>query len=200
MSRSNNSTKPTNSGVENFSFVTFGGFRITAPDGSGVTPQSQKAQGLLALLLTSPDFSRPRNKLQDLLWSDREQEQGAASLRQEISSLKKLFRDYDQLLCSDRTLVWLDKSLFVTDCDENGPTERAITHNREFLEGNTVKDPEFSDWLRDRRTEFEGKPTNPAPQRRFETKIPRTLVLSYSEAASPLAKHLASAVSSGVSD
>ncbi|AXI48175.1 hypothetical protein C1J03_20530 [Sulfitobacter sp. SK012] len=191
----------TKSGVKNFSFKTFGRFQITAPDGSDITPPSQKAQGLLAILLTSPDFCRPRSKLQDLLWSDREQDQGAASLRQEISGLNKRFRVFSQLLGTDRSIVWLEKLLFEADCDENGPTELASTRNREFLEGNNVKDPEFANWLRDRRTEFENKQPTPAKIRHGVDEVgPRTLVLSYSETASPLSKHLASAVSSGVRD
>lgn len=201
MSNPDNSMESTKFGAKKFSFVTFGGLRVFAPDGSNITPHSQKAQGMLALLLVAPEFCRPRSTLQDLLWSDREQEQGAASLRQEISGLKKGFRNFGQLLNSDRTLVWLDKSLFETDCDETGPTERAFTRNREFLEGNTVKDPEFTNWLRDRRSEFDAKPPiSPRPKDKFDTKIPRTLVLSYSETAGSLSKHLASAVSSGVSD
>ena len=179
MSRSDNSIELPNSGGKIFAFRTFGGFRITAPDGSDITPHSQKAQGLLAILLTSPDFCRPRSKLQDLLWSDREQEQGAASLRQEISGLNKRFNVFNQVLRADRTMVRLDKSFFEADCDENGPTELAITRNRGFLEGNNVKDPEFTNWLRDRRTEFENEQPTPAKIQHSDDKIaPRTLVLS----------------------
>lgn len=201
MAGSKTSAKLNKTRAKLLTFSAIGVFRVTTPDGSDITPHSQKAQGLLAILLTSPDYCRSRSKLQDLLWSDREQQQGAASLRQELTTLNKLFGRFNEVLSVDRTMVQLDKSLFVTDCDEEGPTELAKTRNREFLEGNNVKDPEFTNWLRNRRLEFEKEPqVSPSIRPGVDTTKRPTLILSYSEATSQLSKHLASAVSSGVCD
>ncbi len=183
-------------------FRLFGPFRVAAPDGTDLSPSSQKAQGLLAIVLIAPDFRRPRAHLQDLLWSDRSQEQGAASLRQELTSLRKTLGEHASVLHSDRVFVWLDGALFETDCDANGPTALAEMRDREFLEGNAVRDPEFVDWLRDQRSKFEelAEAAPPAVSRASTKEEPLTLYVHSPDNSGPLARHLAGAISSGVND
>lgn len=178
-------------------------FRLSDPEDTDLTPRSQKSQGLLAILLTSPDFGRPRAKLQDMLWSDRGQEQGAASLRQELATLKKVLGAFADVLGSDRTKVWLRPERFDTDCTVDGPTDAAPAKRPEFLEGNTIKDPEFTDWLRERRSEFEdARPGPAAPRLLHPSGQPERpmLFLSSSDRSGPLARHIAGAISSGIQD
>ncbi len=186
---------------ETVQFRTFGRFRVSSEEGQDLTPRSHKAQGLLAILLTSPEFRRPRAKLQDLLWSDREHAQGAASLRQELTGLRKALGPHSDILQTDRVFVWLDPSRVESDCDANGPTTSAKVKDREFLEGNSVKDQEFNDWLRDRRLEYEDMPELAAPVDLEPTRPERTkLYLSYGAASGTLAAYLANAISGGVKD
>lgn len=194
-------TASSKSAGESVRFRTFGSFRVSIGDDLDLTPKSHKAQGLLAILLTSPDLRRPRAKLQDLLWSDRAQPQGAASLRQVLTVLRKAFGEHSDVLQSDRVFVWLDESRIETDCDLNGPTVLADLKNREFLEGNTVKDPEFTDWLRDRRLEYEDiiPEADAGPRSGVKSEKPK-LYLSYGSAAGSLAAYLANAISGGVKD
>ena len=199
------STRSSESAGQKLRFRTFGGFVITAPDGSDLTPRTHKAHGVMAILLTSPGFRRPRAKLQDLLWSDRDPSQGAASLRQELTVLRKALGAFSEVLQADRAFVWLDGSKFETDCDANGPTALAVTEGCEFLEGSMVRDPEFVDWLRDRRLAFED--SAPSPQAQPPPDLPArtrsarpTLYLSFGAASGPLSAYVARAISGGVQD
>lgn len=119
-----------------------GHFAITAPDGRDCTPVGQKAQALLALLATSETLRRSRNWLQDKLWSLSPAEQGSASLRQTLRSIRKCFGDAESVFSSNRLSVWLVKEC--VDIHWNKTTNGV---NTTFLEGIDVRDPEFEDWL-----------------------------------------------------
>lgn len=123
----------------------FGRFRISAVDNQDLTPKSSKGQGLLALLLVSPDLERGRLWLQDKLWSDRGSEQGARSLRQELSQLKKSLGPYSAVLIADRKSVALNKDMIEVE-------DGATSLNAQFLEGLDIRDPEFNSWLVSQRT------------------------------------------------
>src|SRR5215475_7457303 len=66
-----------------------GPFRLLAHDGEDLTPLGRKARALLAILALTPTRRRSRPALQDKLWSDRGPEQGAASLRQTLTEIRK---------------------------------------------------------------------------------------------------------------
>ncbi|MEM1078668.1 MAG: hypothetical protein AAGI09_09100 [Pseudomonadota bacterium] len=117
-----------------------GRFRIASPDGQELTPKSSKGQGLLALLLTAPDMVRGRAWLQDRLWSDRGQEQGARSLRQEVSQIRKTLGPYADVIASDRKTVRLDPQCVQIEAADTDPTAQ-------FLEGMDIRDDEFNAWL-----------------------------------------------------
>jgi hypothetical protein len=127
-------------------FNTFGVFKVIAPGDEDVTPRAQKVCGLLAILLESPKMSRSRAALQDMLWSDREQAQGAASLRQALTVIRQSFGACRDVLRADLHVVSLDPLRVVYERDPR---------QGEFLEGIGVRDPEFEDWLRDMRLAFD---------------------------------------------
>jgi DNA-binding SARP family transcriptional activator len=67
-----------------------GAFRVLAPHHrQELTPGGRKARALLAILALTPTRRRSRSALQDKLWSDRGPEQGAASLRQTLSEIRR---------------------------------------------------------------------------------------------------------------
>jgi hypothetical protein len=126
-----------------------GPFRLRDTQGTDLTPRSRKAQGLLALVATSPGLRRSRAWLQDKLWSDRAPEQGASSLRHCLTEIRSMLGEH--LACLTTVSGWIglgpDRVLVNTSLlgRENG---EAV----EFLEGLDIRDPEFEHWLRDQRT------------------------------------------------
>lgn len=117
-----------------------GRFAVTAADGRDLTPKSNKAQGLLALLATSPDLTRTRRWLEDMLWSDRAPEQAAGSLRQALADVRRTLGPALAALQSDRQKVWLRREAVTVDTTSNPQAE--------LLEGLDIRDPAFESWLR----------------------------------------------------
>jgi len=142
-----------------------GPLELRDTDGIDLTPRARKAQGLLALLGTAPGLRRSRCWLQDKLWSDRAPEQGAASLRQCLTEIRRSLRDHVDCLIAETGWVALDSErVEVTLTPPTGPHgERG-----EFLEGLDVRDPEFEHWLRDQRIAHEETHTAKSTVRLFE--------------------------------
>jgi hypothetical protein len=131
-----------------------GPFRVTGEDGTDITPKGMKERALLALLLLSPGQRRTRAWLQDKLWSDRDTTQASGSCRQALSNLRKALGPARGRLKTDRTTVWIAPLAEVADLGEG-----------ELLDDLDVRDPEFADWLRDRRQgrEAAAQPTPLSP-------------------------------------
>ena len=66
-----------------------GPFDLRRTDGSRVTITSKKARAVLAMLAVAPGGRRERRWLQYKLWSERGEREGAASLRQTLSALRR---------------------------------------------------------------------------------------------------------------
>jgi len=73
-----------------FELSLLGPFRLQGRDGERIKIGSKKGQTLLAMLATSGGGERSRGWLQEKLWGSRGPDQGRASLRRELSNLKKL--------------------------------------------------------------------------------------------------------------
>ncbi|MDF0601758.1 hypothetical protein P1J78_13515 [Psychromarinibacter sp. C21-152] len=128
-----------------------GAFRATDATGSDVTGLSRRGQALLAVLSQHPDMRAERGHLADLLWSDRGEEQARASLRQELTTLRKALPD--GVLETDRHCVRLDPTC----------VEAVIVPGATFLEGFDLASEGFEDWLRDTRAALTDTPQAPAP-------------------------------------
>ncbi|MEM6409618.1 MAG: hypothetical protein AAF700_14545 [Pseudomonadota bacterium] len=120
----------------------FGPFSLTNVDGGAVTITSQKAKALLAYLAQTPGKPRSREEILALLWSDREEPQGRASLRQVLAGLRKEVGE--DLLIIERNSVALNAACVTIE----PPTNDA------FLAGLHLADPAFEEWLRDKRLAF----------------------------------------------
>jgi hypothetical protein len=125
-----------------------GPLRLRDATGVDLTPRARKAQGLLALLGTSPGLRRSRTWLQDKLWSDRGQQQGASSLRQCLTEIRAALGRHVDCLKADRSWVALDSARVRVRVE---PPEPDLGEDIEFLEGLDVRDPEFEHWVRDQR-------------------------------------------------
>lgn len=106
-----------------------------------LTGLSRRGQAMLAYLSQQRGMRAERGKLADLLWSDRTEDQARASLRQELSVLRKTLPD--GVLEADRQHVWLDPA--AVRADRSGD---AI-----FLDGFDLGSEGFEDWLRLARAE-----------------------------------------------
>ena len=124
-----------------------GPFRMLGPDGVDRTPRGRKACALVAMLALSPDHQRTRVWLQDKLWGSRGAEQGAASLRQSLSEIRRALGGNQAVLVSDRYLLSLEGTQFELDLDQRV----AVRPEAELLEGLDLGEEGFEDWLRSQR-------------------------------------------------
>lgn len=126
-----------------FRLSLFGRFSLVSANGAEVTITSGKGKALLAYLAQTPGKPRSREEIMALLWSDRGETQGRASLRQVLTGLRKELGG--DLLKIDRNSVTLDANI----------VELLPAGGEEFLSGFHLNDPAFADWLRDKRLEFD---------------------------------------------
>jgi TolB-like protein len=137
-----------------------GPLSVVKADGTDVTPKGKRAKALLALLALSPGGARSRRWVQDKLWSERSQEQGAASLRTELSALRRGFAaaGVDILDCS-RDKLQLDLARVYFDTYDSA----SVAVGDDLLEGLDIGDPEFEEWLRTERMRYDAPEGLDAP-------------------------------------
>lgn len=138
-----------------------GPFRVADVRGSDVTPNSPKAQGLLALIATAPGLRRSRIWLQDKLWSESGQAQGASSLRQCLRRLRAALGAHAECITTKSGWIGLDPTRVRV---RTQPHTADVDASVEFLEGLDIGDPEFEDWLRDQRLHHSERSRAAAPE------------------------------------
>ncbi|MGR3541784.1 MAG: hypothetical protein ACU0BS_10175 [Hasllibacter sp.] len=132
-----------------------GPVRFLGRDGTDRTPRGAKVRGLLALLGDADGLRVARARLQDRLWSDRAPEQGAASLRRALSDLRRDLGPERDILTSGPGWVGLDPAAIQVRHPPPGSDPDAFAADLD------IDDPEFDDWLRERRA----RAPAPAPLR-----------------------------------
>ncbi|MCS3726173.1 hypothetical protein [Bradyrhizobium betae] len=153
-----------------------GPFRMQKASGEDCTPKGRKACALVAMLTLAPEHKRSRVWLQDKLWGSRGKEQGAASLRQSLTEIRRALGDAQAMLLADSFVISLDPKSFKTDVagdmassgfpSRAGPTSQPTG---ELLEGFDIAEEEFEDWLREERGRFRGRvAASPTPVRAAE--------------------------------
>jgi len=145
--------------MRKLTIVTIGTFKVMDAHGKDLTPRGRKACGLLALVALSQGKRRSRSVIQDKLWSDRGAEQGAASLRQTLSEIRRALGPHRDCLITDTRIVALDTEQVAVDLDD-GEALAGLGAQPEpptLLEGLEVRDAEFQHWLRDQRAAFENR-------------------------------------------
>ncbi|MBL4875429.1 MAG: hypothetical protein JKY10_02880 [Cohaesibacteraceae bacterium] len=129
-----------------------GTFRVTGPNKTDMSPRGRKACAILAILVLSPGNLRTRRWIQDHLWSDRELQQGSASLRRCPSEIRKVLGEYRNLLQADNQTLRLDKTKFRTDLNDPANSARSSNMIGEvLLEGLVIRDALFTAWLEEQR-------------------------------------------------
>src|SRR5262245_59940992 len=135
-----------------------GGFRARLDPGPRLALPTRKAQALLAYLAVPPGVAHPRDKLANLLWGGTHETTARTSLRQTLYALRRGLRGADpQPLRVDAETVSLDPAAISVDVGEferraaDGTpaalVEAAAVYQGDFLEGLTVQEPPFEDWL-----------------------------------------------------
>ena len=138
-----------------------GSFRVLAHDGKDLTPRGRKARALLAILALTPTRRRSRPALQDKLWSDRGPEQGADSLRQTLTEIRRAFGEhYRSCLITDMRGVGFAEGRVTVDLDSADLSKFAhAVELPQLLEDIDVTDKEFEHWVRNQRAAFEQRVT-----------------------------------------
>ena len=145
--------------------ILLGQFECLLPSGTRISLSMRKAEVLLAYLALTPGLRHPRERLINLLWSDRSEEQARNSLRQCLSAIKKSLGDVaDMVLQVDRTTVSLIPELIDIDVHEferlaaegdyESLTTAADLYQGEFLEGISIRDASCQEWLDSERGRF----------------------------------------------
>ncbi|MDO5703892.1 MAG: hypothetical protein Q4G49_02315 [Paracoccus sp. (in: a-proteobacteria)] len=110
---------------------------------------------MLAVLGVSRGMKQTRARLQDLLYSTRDSEQGAASIRQLLREIRLALDSGRDALLTGPGWVGLDEHQIAVDLtSRSGPDGRPL----EFASDLDIPDPEFEDWLRDTRAYYENRP------------------------------------------
>jgi hypothetical protein len=140
-----------------------GPFRVFDDAGRDATPKGIKERGLLALMIMSPGQRRSRVWVQDKLWSESDAAQASGSCRQALSNVRKALGPIGARLQSDRSAIWIDPPIPLTDAYDPSMGE--------LLDDIDIRDPEFCDWLRGLRMQQDASvavarpvaPSNPPP-------------------------------------
>jgi TolB-like protein/Tfp pilus assembly protein PilF/DNA-binding winged helix-turn-helix (wHTH) protein len=145
--------------------ILLGRFECLLSSGTRVGLAMRKAEVLLAFLALTPGLRHPRERLINLLWSNRGEEQARNSLRQCLSAIRKsLGEAADLALQIDRTTVCLNAEIIEVDVHEferlaaAGDYESLVTaadlYQGEFLEGIAIRDAACQEWLESERARF----------------------------------------------
>ena len=137
-----------------------GDLQIRSSDGSLVAVGAKKSQALLAYLGVKPSQRISREKIATLLWSSTGPDQARQSLRQTLSTLRKELANVspgEKILVEEGDLLGLDAAL--VDCDaakfealvaagtEAALAEAIALYRGDFLEGFTINEERFDQWL-----------------------------------------------------
>ena len=142
--------------MPNLIIKTLGGACFSCAD-SELRPATRKAAALLVYLALSPRGTRSREHLAELLWGRSAEEQARASLRQTLSSLRKTLGEQADLIETTAEAISLrcegleiDVQRFRTlanSSDQPDIEQAAELYDGEFLQGFSVKEARFEEWL-----------------------------------------------------
>lgn len=128
-----------------------GPFRASL-DGAQLRIASRRSRAMLALLACEPGHAVSRDRLAAMLWPDRGAEQARASLRQELSSLRRALGPASALLEADNSQVCLSAVEIAAPVD-----------HAPFLDGLDLSSEPFEDWRRDEAARRDAGKVAPAP-------------------------------------
>lgn len=139
-----------------------GQMECRSPSGELLSLPTRKAEALLAYLALAPGIRHPRDRLVNLLWSDRGEDQARNSLRQSLSSLNKILdevlpgtleveRTTTRLKADAVEIDVLEFKRLADQSDIEILAKAADLYQGEFLEGMVIRDPACEQWLAEER-------------------------------------------------
>jgi TolB-like protein/DNA-binding SARP family transcriptional activator len=142
-----------------------GKFEARMPSGKNISLPTRKAEVLLTYLALMPGKSHPRERLANLLWSDRSEDQARNSLRQILSAIKKALDGISPSpLQIERTDVHVTEGSIAVDALEmehlikERTPEAAVQaiglYQGEFLDGLVIQDANTREWLAGERDRY----------------------------------------------
>lgn len=138
-----------------------GQFDFRDAAGRSLTLPTRKTRALLAYLAINANRPHPRERLMALLWGDRDDKQARQSLNHALAAIRKLAESAGtDLLESDGETVSLDSDALTSDAVrlralvDSRPEEAAALYEGPFLDGFSLPDPGFDEWLVATRSEF----------------------------------------------
>jgi TolB-like protein/DNA-binding SARP family transcriptional activator len=117
----------------------YGPFRAWLND-TELVVSSRRGRAILAMLALSGTGAVARDRLAATLWPDRSEEQARASLRQELSSLRRALGNGAGIVTADASSVRIDSAALSPN--------RGRPEDGEFLEGLDLRSEPFDDWRR----------------------------------------------------
>ena len=132
------------------SLKVIGAFDLIDQEGKSIRPTGRKDCAILAILALTRNHRQTRTWLQDKLWGDRGPAQGAASLRQSLTTIRAVLNTDGEVIQADRTWVWLNPEKIAFDHLDEGVSG-------ELLRGLDLREEGFNDWLRETRANFESR-------------------------------------------
>jgi DNA-binding SARP family transcriptional activator/TolB-like protein len=140
----------------------FGVMEATDAHGTSVLPRARKTKAVLAVLALSAPRPVLRARLTGLLWSNRENEQARASLRQALHELQEtLGESAGPLLWADRNHLALRDRMLWVDAQELARASASNQDTLDMLHGALLEDldgldPSFDRWLTAERERLRG--------------------------------------------
>ncbi len=143
-----------------------GGFRLWRADGSEVDSLGRKEQALFTYLALQEGRPQTRDKLANLLWSDRGDQQARHSLRQGLMVLRRTLPDPDgHVIVSDQETIALRANAIEVDfvafanAAQSESDAAARLYSGDLLDGMSVGSEEFEEWLVVERSRLHGLAT-----------------------------------------
>jgi TolB-like protein len=145
-----------------------GPFSLVLAGGHELAITTKKNRALLAILALSPGGQATRDKLCELLWGDRGDEQARSSLRQSLAVMRKELGQSEALLLQTREdIISLKSQGVIVDVvsflrlakgsDLSFLRKASELYSGELLADTSVKVPAFEDWLAAERRRLEEK-------------------------------------------
>jgi TolB-like protein/Flp pilus assembly protein TadD len=138
-----------------------GSFEFNDEYGGELRLATRKARALLAFLIVESDKWHTRDRLADLLWSDRQQTQARHSLTQALGTIRKFGQSADtSLIEADSERVRLPAEAFDSDVLsfrknlKSNPNMAAECYGGPLLDGFVAPDEAFDQWLTAERASF----------------------------------------------
>ncbi len=143
------------------SLKVMGAFAVRDESGTALSLNTRKTRALLGYLAVNPDKPQPRERLMALLWGDRSERQARQSLNDALTSIRRLgSRDGLTILASDGEQVTLLSKGLKIDVERfrsllpDNPAKAAALYDGPFLDGLSVPEPAFDEWLLATRSEL----------------------------------------------